>query len=279
MTTDSAPPDRVRIYKYRIDKTLGQGGSGTVYRGLDPETGKVFAVKLFRANFFANKMHERDFAGSVQHFIKFNHINVTKIYDFLTGDEGAALVMEFVDGFDLKYYIENRTWDLRERIVVCSQICNGLQYIHDQGYTHHDLKPANILLTRRGVVKLSDYSLARAKLFALFETTHSELITPMYIAPELLRKEKSTHKADLYSLGVTMYLMFVGHHPFQVDNLAMLYHCHQKIMPEHPTVMNKRCPKALGDIIMKMLEKKPENRFENCDQLRIAMANIGRSKI
>lgn len=279
MATETGPPDRGRIYRYRIDKTLGQGGSGTVYRGLDPETGHVVAVKLFRANFFANKAHERDFGKSVQHFIKFDHPNVTKIYDFQTGDEGACLIMEYIDGPDLKAYIDNRPWNLQERLVIIAQICNGLQYIHDKGYTHHDLKPANILFTRKGQAKLSDFSLAQSKLFAFFDTSLPELITPMYVAPELLRKEKSTPKADQYSLGVTMYLMFTGRAPFTVDNLQLLYHCHMKVNPEHPSTVNKRCPQALGDIIMKMLDKKPENRFDNCDQLRIALSRIGTSRI
>ena len=101
----------------------------------------------------------------------------------------------------------------------------------------------------------------------------------MYVAPEFLRKEKATPKSDLYSLGVAMYLMFTGHVPFEVDSLQKLYECHIRVIPEHPSVVEKRCPEDLGDIIMRLLSKDPDKRFADCDQLRIALADIGKSRI
>ena len=274
-------PDRATLYRFRLDRILGKGGTGVVYRGLDPEANEVYAVKLFFASFFRNRLHLRDFARSTAKFQKFVHMNVAHIFEFIQGDEGECLVLEYVDGPDLKWYIDKRPWNLQERLVITAQICNGLQYIHERGFTHHDLKPSNILFTRRGVVKLVDYSLCgNSYLLSLFDTSLHEQVTPMYVAPELITKsEKATAQSDIYSLGITMYLMFAERVPFPVDNLQKLYFCHLKITPEHPSVVNPKCPRQLGDIIMKTLEKKPENRFRDCDQLRIALSDIGRSRI
>lgn len=273
-------PDIPEIYRFTLDLVLGEGGTGTVYRGIDKKSGNVVAVKLFHANFFRNNLHLRDLAKSVKKFRKFSHANVVEIYEFLQGDEGECMVMEYVDGPDLGWYMQNRPWNLPERMVIIAQICNGLQYLHEKGYSHHDFKPSNVLFTRRGVAKLSDFSLGGTNfILELLDTGKHEQVTPMYIAPELIRNEKATPQSDMYSLGVTMYRMFANKVPYETDNLQRLYHCHLRTDPVHPTVINKACPQPLGDIIMKLMSKKPENRFQDCDQLRIALSPIGQSRI
>src|SRR5690606_38815154 len=111
-----------------------------------------------------------DLARSVKSFRKFEHPNVMKIYDFITGNEGEVLVIEYIDGPDMKWYMENRPYNLQERLAVCAQICNGLQYLHDHGTLHHDMKPANVMFTRKGVIKVTDYSLCRSKFMGLFDS-------------------------------------------------------------------------------------------------------------
>ncbi|MDZ4857471.1 MAG: serine/threonine-protein kinase [Candidatus Hydrogenedentes bacterium] len=272
-------PDRLKLYHFKCDRLLGRGGTGTVYRAIDTVKGEVVAVKLFHANFFRNNSQVRDFAKSVQQFKKFNHANVVRVNEFIEGPEGLCLTMEYVDGPDMKYYLENRTWNLEERLVIVAQICNGLQYIHDQGFTHHDLKPGNILFTRKGVAKLSDYSLCRPRALPFLDSGLVEQITPMYVAPEIIRGEKATNRSDIYSLGIALYLMFAGKLPFEVDNLQLLYMAHMRAVPLNPHMVNRRCPQALGDVIMKMIEKDPAKRYESCDQLRIVLSDVGRSRI
>ena len=279
MTQDAQTPDRPTLYQFRLDRVLGKGGTGVVYRGIDPDQGAVVALKLFYARFFRNRLHLIEFSRNVNRFKKFAHQNVARIFEFIQGKEGECLVLEYVDGPDLKWYLESRPWNLQERLVIAAQICNGLQYIHDNGFTHHDLKPTNILFTRKGIVKLVDYSLGGGLLMSLFDSSIHEQITPMYVAPELIRNEKATPRSDIYSLGITFYLMFTERIPFPVDSLQALYQCHLRIMPELPSVVNKKCPPRLGDIIMRMVDKKPENRFKDCDQLRIALADISQSRI
>lgn len=279
-TQQNFAPDRSGIYRFRFDRKLGQGGTGAVYRAIDQKDGEVYAVKIFRANFFRNRLHIRDLAKTAKKASKFQHQNLTHIYEFISGKEGECVVMEYIDGPDLKWYIANRPWNLQERLVIVAQICNGLQYLHEHDFVHHDFKPANCLFTRQGVVKLTDYSLCGTSyLLSLFDPGMHDQVTPMYIAPELIRKEKASAQSDMYSLGVTMYLMFTGRMPFEVDSLQAVYQCHLRVIPDHPCMHNKKCPPALGDIIMRLLEKDPKKRYESFDQLRIILSDVGTQQI
>lgn len=277
---DDKTPDRPKLYHYKLERILGEGGTGRVYLGIDTKEGKPVAVKLFRENFFRNALHLRDLAKSVKRFKKLAHENVTQIYDFIDGPEGRCMIMEYIDGPNLKWYLLNRPWNLQERINITMQMCAGLQYLHDHDVIHHDFKPANVLFTRRGMTKLADFSLyGNSLLLELLDKGAGEQITPMFVAPEFLRKEKITPAADLYSLGITMYMMFAERVPFPVDNPQQLYGCHLRIMPVNAAQVNPKCPAALGDIIEKLLAKQPDKRFKDCDQLRIALSNIGRGRI
>lgn len=272
--------DLTSIYQYEVDLILGQGGTGTVYRGRDPESGQIVAIKLLRANFIRNRSHERDLSKTVKKFKKLSHPNVAQIFDFLTGKEGICIVLEYVDGPDLKWYTGNRAWNLQERLVVTAQICNGLGFIHESGCMHHDLKPANVLFTRKGQVKLCDFSLASGGgLLSIFEGGLVEQVTPMYVAPEIIRKKKATKLSDMYSFGVLLYLLFTEKVPYEVDNLQRLYMAHLQSTPLHPNMVNPKCPVPLGDIIMRLMDHDPKKRFPNCDELRIALSDIGRSRI
>jgi eukaryotic-like serine/threonine-protein kinase len=280
MALDVHSPDRSRLYHFKLDRILGEGGTGRVYRGIDMNKGVVVAIKLFRENFFRNQLHVRELAKGVKRFRKYKHPNVVEIYDFIEGPEGHCMVMEYVDGPDLKWYLANRPWNLQERLIISAQICNGLQYLHDQGSVHHDFKPSNVLFTRKGMAKVADFSLYGGGF--LLERVFGgvgEQITPMFVAPEVIEKKKAGPAGDQYSFGITMYMLFTDRVPFVVDSLQKLYHCHLRVTPEHPTIVNSKCPRQLGDIIMKLLAKDPKGRFADMDQVRIAFADIGASRI
>ncbi len=277
---DAYVPDRSKLYHFKLDLILGQGGTGRVYRGIDTQKGDVVAIKLFHENFFRNRLHLRDLTKSIKRYKKFDHVNIVKIFDFIDDEEGRCMVMEYVDGPSLRWYIQNRPWNLRERLTIIAQICNGLQFLHDNKIVHHDFKPANVLFTRKGVAKIADFSLyGSSLLLELFDKGAGEQVTPMFVAPEFIRKEHTTAKSDQYSLGITMYIMFSERMPFMVDNLQKLNYCHLRVTPEHPSKLNPNCPHELGDIIMRLLSKNPEQRFKDCDELRIAISSIGRSRI
>jgi serine/threonine-protein kinase len=280
MTDSQFTPDIPKIYHYKLERVLGEGGTGKVYLGVDTKKGEAVAVKIFHENFFRNVLHVRDLAKTVVKFKKYKHTHMVQLHDFIDGPEGRAMIMEYVDGPSLKWYILNRPWNLMERINVCMQICNGMQYLHDKGCLHHDFKPANVLFTRTGVVKIADFSLyGNSFLLELIDRNVGEQITPMFVAPEFIRKEKVTQTGDQYSMGITFYMMFAERVPFAVDNISKLYQCHLSVMPDHPSLVNPKCPQPLGDIIMKLLSKRPEKRFADCDELRIAFSQVTKSRI
>ncbi len=275
------PPSKPTLCGYNLQLAMGLGGTGTVYKAIHPETNQVVALKEFHANFIRNKAHLRDMAKMVKKAQKLDHPNLIKVGTLITNPDENVLILEFIDGPDLKWYMENRPFDLNERLVILSQICNALSYLHDHKLIHHDLKPANVLFTRQGQVKLCDFSLAGAGggILSFMDQGAVEQITPLYVAPELIRKEKATKSCDLYSLGIMMYIMFTGQVPFGVDTLQKMYICHLQQMPLHPTDVNDECPRLLGDIIMKLLQKDPKDRYLDCQELRIALANVGQSRI
>jgi len=282
MTEEIRSPDRPSLYHFRLDRILGQGGTGVVYRGIDPNKGEVYAIKRFHENFFRNPLHLRDLKNSVKKYKKLQHPNVVQIFDFLDSSpsDGNCMVMEYVDGANLNWYLKNRPYKLQERNSIAQQICSGLQYLHDQGYTHHDFKPANVLFTRRGVAKICDYSLYGSSfLLELLAGKVAEQITPMFVAPEILRREKPTNKVDQYALGVALYMLFAERFPYVADNLPRLYQMHLSLTPIHPNEANPVCPRDIGDIVMKLMAKRPELRFHDCDEVRIALSRAGQSRI
>lgn len=273
-------PSQSELIGYKLKLEMGRGGSGTVFQGIHPETGQVVALKRFHTSFFRSKAHVKEMVKTVKRLKKLDHPNVVKIVDFVSEEDDNVLILEFVDGPDLKWYIENRPYQLQERVVILAQICNGMGYLHDQKLIHHDLKPANVLFTRRGQVKICDFSLSGGGgLLNFLDQGISEQLTPMFAAPELVRKEKATRLTDMYALGVMMYLMFTQKVPFEVDNLQKLYACHLNQTPFHPTDVFDVVPRNLGNIIMRLMAKDPKERFQDCQELRIALADIGQSRI
>lgn len=273
-------PSMSELIGYKLQLEMGRGGTGTVYRALNPDTGEVVALKRFHQSFFRSKGHSKELAKAVKRFKKLDHPNVVKVLDFKSDEVEHVMILEFIDGPDLKWYIQNRPFNLQERLVILAQICNGLGYLHDQKLMHHDLKPANVLFTRKGQAKLCDYSLTGGGgLLSFLDPGLTEQMTPMFVAPELIRKEKATTLCDMYSLGVMMYIMFTGKVPFEVDTLPKLYQCHLNQMPLHPSQVFDVVPQKLGGIIMKLMAKDPAKRYKDCQELRIALADVGQSRI
>jgi serine/threonine protein kinase len=275
-------PDRASLYHYNLNLILGEGGTGRVYRAIDSKKGEVVAVKRFRENFFRNPMHKRDLKKSVKRFKKLKNDNVVQIYDFFdkNEDDGNCMVMEYVDGINLHEYMLRPKWDLTQRHGIAIQMCNGLQYLHDHKIVHHDFKPANVLFTRTGKAKIADFSLYGSSfILELLDKGASEQVTPKFVAPEFLRKEKTTALSDQYSFGVTLYMLFTQEDPFPADNLQKLYYSHLHIVPQHPSSVNQNCPRPLGDVVMKCLAKKPSERFEDFDMVRTVLASIDPHRI
>jgi len=187
---------------YKIGRTLGRGGMGTVYAGVSLESGEDAAVKVLSAAMAREEGFRERFEAEIESLRKLSHPNIVKLFGFGEQDGHLFYSMELVDGHSLEEELQaGRTFDWRETTDLAIQVCRALKHAHDRGVIHRDIKPANLLLAADGTVKLSDFGIA--KLFGNSGMTADGgvLGTAEYMAPEQADGRPVTHRCDLYSLG------------------------------------------------------------------------------
>ncbi len=249
--------------RYRIDKELGQGGMGMIYRAHDTLLGRDVAVKLLSDANLSAESRTR-LLGEAQAAAKLNHPRIVSVYDageaVLSKEAGPAvpfIVMELVEGTSLH---ESRPQSLDEVLSIARQVCEALAHAHKQGVVHRDIKPENILITTDGAVKLTDFGLARSVTSHI--TADGPIVgTVFYLAPELALGQPFDGRADLYALGVVLYELVTGRLPFTGDDLLAVIsqHLHAPVVP--PRSFREDLPAALEQVILKLLAKNPEERF------------------
>src|SRR5690606_20977134 len=205
--------------RYEILAKVGEGGMAVVYRGRDSLLHRIVAVKVLRNQFAADTEFLDRFRLEARSAASLSHGHVVNIYDVGEHDGSHFIVMEYVDGDNLKQLI-NQQGPLSEYQVVqiAIQIARALQSAHDRGLIHRDIKPHNILITRDGHVKVTDFGIARAASAASFTQTGTVIGSVHYFSPEQAKGEHIDRGTDLYSLGVVMYEMLTGQLPFVGDN-------------------------------------------------------------
>jgi len=259
---------------------LGAGGMGAVYKARQPRLNRLVALKIM----VAAPGHETDFAlrfeREAQVLARLNHPHIVILYDFgelgpeRTGaDPLFYFLMEFVDGTDLGQLIKSKELKPTQALAIVPQICEALQYAHDQGITHRDIKPANILLDKKGTVKIADFGLAKMvggdaadALMTGLTQTGTAMGTPHYMAPEQWEHPQQVdHRADIYALGVVFYEMLTGERPAGVF--------------EPPSKKSKSpVDKKLDGVVMRAMDKNPDRRYQQAGQIgddvtRISGAN------
>lgn len=266
---------KVLANKYAILSEIGQGGMAIVYKAKEVETGKLVAVKALR---YADRDLEARFALEMKIHSKLKHINIVEAIDCLEIGGRAYFVMELLEGIDLEQLIvkKNRLDDVRDIGVVLSQICDCLEYAHDEGIIHRDVKPENIILVSRGgqtVVKVLDFGVA--KLYEdLQRLTKDGIVlgSPAYMSPEQCMGLKLDPRADIYSLGVVAYELITGALPYNAKSpLDMMdYHC---TPDKKPTPIKEYRPdlpgrEELQSIFDRALETDPNERHQSIDEIR-----------
>jgi eukaryotic-like serine/threonine-protein kinase len=258
--------------RYRIEKELGQGGMGIVFQGFDELLERHVAVKILNESSKirlgsagrARLLHEAQSAG------RLNHPNIVSIYDAGEAEGYPFIVMELIKGYSL---YERKPQSLLEIISVGRQTCEALQHAHVNGIIHRDLKPENIIVTKDGVVKLTDFGLARSLTTRM---TEDGLIigTVLYLAPEAALRQGIDARADLYSLGVILYELLTNNLPFQADDpLAVIsQHLYSPLVPVR--AHRPDLPPILDQLISTLLEKNPEDRPSNASEVASTLADI-----
>ena len=247
-----------------ILECLGRGGMGVVYKARQPRLNRLVALKILARDKEQDGQFAERFTREAQTLARLNHPNIVTVHDFGEAGGHCYLVMEFVDGLNLRQLLLTRKMPPDQALTIVPKICEALQYAHEQGIVHRDIKPENILLDKQGRVKIADFGIA--KMLGV-EAGHQALTgakdvvgTPHYMAPEQLEKPLTVdHRADIYSLGVVFYEMLTGELPLG------------KFAPPSKKV---QIDVRLDEVVLHTLEKEPERRYQQANQLKTDVETI-----
>ena len=229
---------------------------------------RFVAVKILRSEFTDDEEFVKRFRVEAQAAASLNHPNIVSIYDVGKQDDTHYIVMEFIDGITLKEYISNRgvlPWN--EAINIGIQICSAIEQAHKNFIVHRDIKPHNILITKEGIAKVTDFGIARAVTSATITMVGSTIGSVHYFSPEQARGGFTDEKSDLYSLGITLYEMVTGKVPFDGESPVAIALKHIQEKPEKPAVINPSIPKGVNDLILKAMKKDQNLRYQNASDM------------
>jgi hypothetical protein len=247
---------------YTIDKELGAGAMGAVYRGRHQETGAKVAIKIIATGLTANIAATARFKREIAILKQLDHPNIVKLHASGKYKGTPFYIMEYVGGESLDRVIERRnriTWE--ELIPLGRQLCAGLQYAHDKGIIHRDLKPSNLMVLKDGTVKLTDFGIAKDTDVTALTAANSTVGTASYMSPEQCKGTQNlTYKSDLYSMGVMFYELITGRKPFQAESILEMFNQHLKGTFERPSRLTLDIPVWLDTLICQLLEKDPDKR-------------------
>ena len=270
MNEQSEMPVPERIGKYEIIDVLGRGGMGVVYRARDSRIGRNVAIKTLTEGFSGNPEMLKRFYQEAGHTGNLRHSNIVIIYDFGDEDGLPYIVMEYLDGEPLDRLIrENATLHLYEKLNIVEQVCAALAYAHTQGIIHRDVKPANIIVQRDGLVKLLDFGIARTgeRQVGLSMTRTGTLVgTPAYMAPERLGGDSLDGRSDIFSVGVVLYQLLSGALPFDAEYPEIL----NQIFNQEPPPLEQYLPSyppQLNQILEHALAKKSQDRYSSASDM------------
>ncbi|NLK99703.1 MAG: Stk1 family PASTA domain-containing Ser/Thr kinase [Clostridiales bacterium] len=262
--------------RYEIIDSVGSGGMADVYKAKDERLNRFVAIKVLKPEYSSDKSFVNKFRGEAQSVAGLSHPNIVNVYD--VGDDGGLhyIVMELVEGITLKRFIERKgKLEVKEAVGITIQIAQGMEAAHDNHIIHRDIKPQNIIISRDGKVKVTDFGIAKASNSNTI--TSNAMGSVHYLSPEQARGGYSDEKSDIYSLGVTLYEMLSGKVPFAGDNnvsVAML-HIQGEAMPLRE--LEENIPLSVDRIVQKCMQKRPERRYHSASDLIVdlkrALAN------
>lgn len=266
-----------KIYNYEITALLGKGGMGTVYRATDTMLGREVALKMLHPQLTVQPQFLDRFKKEARVLAQLLHVNIAVIYNFLEQDSNHFMVMEFVEGANLEDLMKKyKTLPPQFVVPVFVQALEGLNHAHKKNIFHRDIKPANLMLTPEGTVKLMDFGIAKIAGEQKMTQVNKIIGTIEYMAPELIQGQDASASSDIYAMGLTLYEVLTGQLPFEndTDYNMMQAILNKKISPPDKlslSVVSPAIPKALSDIVMKAIEKKPANRFADARSFQQAL--------
>ena len=249
-------------YRYEVLEKIGTGGMSDVYKAKDQKLNRLVAVKVLKQEFSENRNFVSKFRVEAQAAAGLMHPNIVNVYD--VGEENGIhyIVMELVEGITLKKYIEKKVrLTTKEAISIAIQVSMGIEAAHNNHIIHRDIKPQNIIISKEGKVKVTDFGIAKA---ASSNTITSNVMGSVhYTSPEQARGGFSDEKSDIYSMGITMFEMLTGRVPYNGDTTVSIAIRHiQDPMPSLRDFVPE-IPVSVENIVMKCTQKSPDRRYQN----------------
>ena len=294
LTTEAASEEPelelTNVGPYEIMAPIGSGGMGTVYKAIDRERDQLVAIKVLDRRYdLDKKSRRRDYLGrEILIAASLKHEAIVRLHNQIIEQEDReghirrCLVMEFVDGPNLRKHIVDRDLSIKQMIELCKKLCQGLDFLHQHGIVHRDIKPENFLLERdMASVKIVDFGLSKSTTNWRMRWLKEGGGTRRYMSPEQLSKRKLDARSDIFSFGITMYELFSGRHPCAGSDAREIQRQirSSRYRFEPPSKYNPEIPPALDKIILKALRRKPERRFQSMTEMLLDLSRIGESRI
>lgn len=261
--------------RYLLLEKIGGGGMAVVYKSKDTLLNRFVAIKVLRSEFSTDEEFVKRFNVEAQSVASLSHPNVVSIYDVGYQDNIHYIVMEYVDGLTLKEYIDkNGALNWQEAIKISIQICSAIEHAHKNNIVHRDIKPHNILMTKDGVAKVTDFGIARAVTSSTITMVGSTIGSVHYFSPEQARGGFIDDKSDLYSLGIVMYEMVTGRVPFDGDSPVAVALKHIQEIPPEPRKFVPTLPYGVNEIIMKAIQKEQSLRYQSATAMIIDLNKV-----
>lgn len=254
--------------RYRIEKVIGVGGMAIVFKATDLLMRRVVAVKILKDEISADEQAVKRFVNESKAVAMLSHPNIVNIYDVSVRENVKYIVMEFIEGITLTSYMKHReVLNLREIISYTTQILRALEHAHKKGIVHRDIKPQNIMLIKNGIIKVTDFGIAKLPNAETISMTDKAIGTVYYISPEQVTGGEIDRRSDIYSLGVMMYEMATGTLPFNADSPVSVAMKQVSDEPAPPREINPYIPVGLEQIILRAMAKDPDDRYRSAEEM------------
>ena len=261
--------------RYEIIEEIGRGGMAIVYLARCMVLNRYVAIKVLRPEYRDDAEFIKRFKIEAQSAGGLSHPNIVSVYDVGNEDDMEYIVMEYVEGITLKQYLATKgvlSW--KEAVDYAAQICSGLEHAHKKGIVHKDIKPENIIITKEGILKITDFGIAKALNQGTIATGGLTMGSVHYFSPEQARGGFTDAKTDLYSLGILLYEMVAGKLPFEGESAISVAMQHLEKPPVRPSVYNPSIPRSLEAVILKAMKKEQAERYDSATHMLIDLKKV-----